>query len=224
MLNEIINLLKRDNLMVQALDECYEMVDLCRTMLNASITSLRESDNAEIALDIGALDKKLNAFERDVRRKVMTHLSLTRSTDISSGLILVSIVIDLERIGDYAKNIYQIAQAHPSRLNAGPIEDQVKEIETVAADHFKRSMIAFKEGDVEAARELMSSYKADISSVCADLERQLVAGEVDLPAAEAVAVALYLRFIKRISSHARNLVSAIVNPFPRIGYKEKTGK
>jgi phosphate uptake regulator len=224
MLNEIINLLKRDNLMVQALDECYEMVDLCRTMLNASITSLRESDNAEIALDIGALDKKLNAFERDVRRKVMTHLSLTRSTDISSGLILVSVVIDLERIGDYAKNIYQISQAHPARLHAGPIEDQVKEIETVAADHFSRSMVAFKEGDVEAARELMSSYKADISSVCADIENKLVRGDVDLPAAEAVAVALYMRFIKRISSHARNLVSAIVNPFPRIGYKEKTGK
>ena len=53
-----------------------------------------------------------------------------------------------------------------------------------------------------------------------DFTRRIFAA-VPLPAADAVTVALYLRFLKRISSHARNLVSAIVNPFPRIGYKAK---
>jgi hypothetical protein len=34
-------------------------------------------------------------------------------------------------------------------------------------------------------------------------------------------VALYARFLKRIASHSRNIISGVVNPFPRIGYKEK---
>ena len=33
-------------------------------------------------------------------------------------------------------------------------------------------------------------------------------------------VALYLRFLKRISAHSRNLISSVVNPFDRIGYRE----
>ncbi|RKY20442.1 MAG: hypothetical protein DRQ55_07605 [Planctomycetota bacterium] len=221
MLNEFIQLLKRDNLMVQALNECYEMADLCKAMLSASVPSLRQHDDADVDLDIDATDKKLNAFERDVRRKVMTHLSLVQGGDLSSGLMLVSIVIDLERIGDYCKNIHKLALEHPTRLKGGPVEEELARIEAVAEDHFIRSMEAFKSGDAVAARDLMASYKSDISGACADVENRLVRGEIDLPASEAVTVALYLRFLKRISSHSRNLVSSLVNPFPRIGYKAK---
>src|SRR5690606_266328 len=97
-IREILNLLSKDNLQVQALSECYEMLDLCHKMVHASIESLRRRDDASIDIDIVQLDKRLNSFERDVRRKVMTHLSLGNTADIASGLVLVSIVIDLERI------------------------------------------------------------------------------------------------------------------------------
>ena len=38
---------------------------------------------------------------------------------------------------------------------------------------------------------------------------------------EAAAVVLYVRFLKRIGSHSRNIATSIVNPFHRIGYQEK---
>ncbi|MFT7462005.1 MAG: phosphate transport system protein [Pseudohongiellaceae bacterium] len=221
MLNDIIQLLKRDNLMVQALDECYEMVDICSSMLDACVESLRRRDDASIELDVHKLDKKLNAFERDVRRKVMTHLAVGGKQDLTSGLVLVSIVIDLERIGDYAKNIYDLVIAHPTRLVAGSIEPQLAEVEALAMGNFHRAVHVFKTSDVEAAKELMADYKSEISSACRAIEEALIAGEADLSASEAVVVALYVRFLKRISSHARNLVSSITNPFPRIGYKVK---
>ena len=78
MFREILRLLRKDNLQVQALSECYEMVDLCHRMVMASVESLRNRDDASVDIDIYAMDKKLNSFERDVRRKVMTHLSLGR--------------------------------------------------------------------------------------------------------------------------------------------------
>ena len=220
MIREILQLLNKDNLQVQALTECYEMLDLCQTMVHASVESLRHSEDASVEVDIYEMDKKLNSFERDVRRKVMTHLSLRRTADISSGLVLVSIVIDLERIGDYTKNIYDLAVDHPTRLSAGDHEKALEAIERTALENFDRTVKAFKQGDIEESRKLMTEYKLDISKQCRELERELVAGNTTLSISDGVGLALYLRFLKRISAHSRNLISSLVNPVDRIGYGE----
>lgn len=220
MIREFLKLLSKDNLQVQALSECYQMLDICQQMVDDSVQSLRHSDTAEMELDIYEMDRRLNSFERDVRRKVMTHLSMGNTADISSGLTLVSIVIDLERIGDYSKNIHDLARSHPKRLDAGPLEADLAAVEKTALENFRRTVKAFKTGDIDEARRLMEEYKEDISKQVRECEEKLVAGEVELPAAEAVTVALYMRFLKRIAAHSRNLISSIVNPFDRIGYGE----
>jgi hypothetical protein len=53
--------------------------------------SLWQSDTAEIKVDIFAKDKEVNARERDVRKKVLTHLAHSGGADLTSGLILVSV-------------------------------------------------------------------------------------------------------------------------------------
>lgn len=220
MLRDILNLLKKDDLQSQALAECHEMLVMCEQMVAAGVQTLRNRDDASMDVDILTMDKKLNAFERDVRRKVMTHMTLSDSPDLSVGLKLVSIVIDLERIGDYSKNIVDLAVAHPGVLHAGPLEEQLAAVESNALDAFHRSVRAFKEDDTDTAREVMKEYKTDIAALCRDIEHEIVSGSVDLPAKDAATVALYLRFLKRISAHSRNLVSSLVNPFDRIGYGE----
>ena len=119
MFKQIFELFKADSLYEQALVECYEMLEIDREMFNESVKSLRASDTADIPIDIYAMDKKINEFERDVRRKVMTHLVVSGNEDLGSGLILVSVVVDIERIGDYTKNIYDLAVQHPKKLTAG---------------------------------------------------------------------------------------------------------
>ena len=220
MIREFLKLLSKDNLQVQALAECYEMLDMCQEMVDASVQSLRHSETADIDIDLYEMDRRLNSFERDVRRKVMTHLSMGNTADISSGLALVSVVIDLERIGDYSKNIHDLAVTHPRRLDAGECEEDLTKIEFSALENFRRTVKAFKEGDLDEARKLMTEYKAGISKLVREQEIRLVSGNTSLPAAEAVTVALYGRFLKRISAHSRNLISSIVNPVDRIGYPE----
>ena len=220
MFKEIFKLLGKDNLQKQALQECYEMVDICHAMVFASVESLRKRDDASVDINIYEMDKKLNAFERGVRRKVMTHLSLGHTADINSGLGLVSVVIDLERIGDYSKNIYDLAVNHPERLDAGPAEEELKAIEKKAFENFSSAVADFKSGDPDEARRLMESYKEDVSARCSELTKLIVRGKVGLLAPEAATLVLYLRFLKRISAHSRNLISSLVNPFDRIGYPE----
>ena len=92
MWREILKLLGKDNLQTQALRECHEMLDICSEMVVASVDSLRRHDDASVNIDIYAMDKKLNSFERDVRRKVMTHLTISPdSSELNAFLLFVSI-------------------------------------------------------------------------------------------------------------------------------------
>ncbi len=222
MWKNLFNLFKQDDLYTQALRESYTMLDLDLQMFEASIETLRKSDKGDVKIDIYALDKKINAYERDVRRKVITHLTVSGPAGLTSGLILVSVVIDIERIGDYAKNIYDLATSHPARLDGGSVEKELHEIETAVARLFKEMVAAFKTSDVERSRAIMINYKTEVSTLCDAIVHRIVSGEVtDLPSADAAALALYVRYLKRIAAHSRNIITSVVNPFHRIGYKEK---
>ena len=200
---------------------CHEMLAIDCEMFNESVQSLRQSDTADIPIDIYAMDKKINEFERDVRRKVMTHLAIGGKEDVSSGLVLVSVVIDIERIGDYTKNIYDLAVNHPKKLHGGSIEDRLDKIEKISYNLFEESAQTFKTQNIEKASIIMGEYKENISAQCDGITNEIIRGEVDdLDTGSASAVGLYARYLKRIAAHSRNLISSIVNPFERIGYPE----
>ena len=221
MFKQIFDMFKSDSLYEQALSECHEMLDIDREMFNESVKSLRQSDSVEIPIDIYEMDKKINSFERDVRRKIMTHLAISGNEDLSSGLVLTSVVIDIERIGDYAKNIYDLALRYPKKLKVESIEDRVASIEDSSQSFFNNTIDAFKTQNIDLARELMSGYKEEISSISSEVVKDIISGKIsDIDASEASAICLYVRYLKRISAHSRNLISSIVNPFERIGYPE----
>lgn len=222
MFKQLFNLFNRDNLYQQALQQSHRMLDVDWTMFEASVESLRHSASADIGVDIYALDKELNADERAVRQKVMTHLSISGGADLTAGLVLVSVVIDIERIGDYTKNIYDLARNHPAKLHGGSLEPRISEIESAVAKDFRDMIQAFKKSDEEMARTIMAHYKQGLSAACEEVSATLVSGRAnDLGPADAATVALYVRFLKRIAAHSRNIITSVVNPFPRLGYKEK---
>ena len=141
--------------------------------------------------------------------------------DIGSGLVLVSVVIDIERIGDYTKNIYDLAVNHPKKLNGGSVEDRLVEIEKISFNVFEQSIDVFKNQNIEKASDLMGDYKKNISKQSDAITNDIIAGKIgDLEIGTASAVGLYARYLKRIAAHSRNLISSIVNPFERIGYPE----
>ena len=221
MFKQIFEIFKSDSLYEQALTECHEMLEIVREMFNESMNSLRNSDTAEIPIDIYATDKKINEFERDVRRKVMTHLAIGGKEDIGSGLILVSVVIDIERMGDYTKNIYDLAVQHPRKLDAGSFEKTLSDMEKSTKEFLNKAIDAFKEQNIDSARQLMIEYKTDIASTSNEIVNSLISGKNnDFSSEQAGALCLYARYLKRIAAHSRNLVSSIVNPFERIGYPE----
>ena len=221
MFKQIYKLFQSNSLYEQALNECHKMLDIDLLMFKTSVESLRKSDSADIDIDIYSMDREINEFERDVRRKVMTHLAVSGTDDIGSGLVLVSVVIDIERIGDYTKNIYDLAVNHPKMLDGGALEKRLSKVESASLNLFASSIDAFKNQDIEKARNLMESYKENVSEQCDGITNDIISGKLsDIDVGKGTAVALYARYLKRIAAHSRNLISSVVNPFERIGYPE----
>ncbi|NQS98333.1 MAG: hypothetical protein HQ591_07760 [candidate division Zixibacteria bacterium] len=220
MFRTLIEVFRREDLLQQAYSTSIEMLKVDNEMFDAAYKSLRQSDSAEIGTDVHTKDVQINEFERDIRRKVLAHLSTTQSRDIVFGLILISIVIDIERIGDYTKNIVELAQNHPHRLEVGEFEADLSEIETSVGQRFTTIINAFENSDVEAARGLMDQHR-QITQVCDSIVKSLIQEEhPELSRIDTVAIALYSRYLKRVSSHITNIASGIVNPFDGIGFKE----
>ena len=158
MWKKLIELFKKDNLFEQAYQEASKMLDTDAAMYDASVDALRHSDTADVDFDIYDADKGVNRSERDVRKKVMTHLVVSGETNLASGLSLVSVVIDIERIGDYTKNIYDLAVHHPLRLEGGPVEEKLQNVEALVTSDFKSMIEVFKDRDEDKARLIMNNY------------------------------------------------------------------
>jgi phosphate transport system protein len=219
MFKEFFDLFRRENLLRQAFERSREMLEEDREMFDAAVRSLREQGDARVEVDIYAKDQMINAYEREVRRKVYTHLAVAGEKDLHAGLVLASVVIDIERIGDYTKNIVELALHHPTRLHCGPFEETVRKIETTVKTNFELLMEALPENDEAKSREVMSEHWW-ISRKSEEIVRTLIESEEPhLPCQEAVTTALYVRFLKRVSAHLMNIASSVVNPFDRIGFR-----
>ena len=224
MIREILSVFKANTLMDRAFQRSYDMLDLTYKMYLQAKEVLRNTEHTELEFDISDEDIEVNKYQREVRKDVFNHLVLTDSEQLSSGLVLVSIVIDIERIGDFTKNIVEIAQSHPQRLHGGKFEDDLLRIENAVDDNFKRTIDVFKTSDEVAARKLIKEYKW-IPRVSDKILMALVKQEdPSITSGSAAALALYFRSLKRINAHLRNVTTSVVNPFHRIGYKPKKKK
>ena len=218
---ELIELWRSDNSLTQALNESHLMLHSTHEMFQESVKSLRQSDTGKIGMNIYEKDQMVNRFEQQVRRKVLKHLAITGGVNIIPGLILTSIVIDFERIGDYTKNIMDLAMAHPKKLSCGSYEKDVRKIEQGVAQIFEHVAPTLRSSDKEAARELMSKNWWIIKRSDEIVIDLIKAKDSTLNSGDAASIALYVRYLKRIAGHLINITSSIVNPFERVGFREE---
>lgn len=221
MYKKFLELFGKENLLDQAIELTVKMLETDREMFVASMESLRKRDNSSLPFDIYEKDKQINKFEREVRRNVLTHLTVAGTSNIVPGLVLVSIVIDVERIGDYTKNIVELARAHPTRLHGGIFEEELDRIEPIVMERFDHITKVIKDMDFELAKKIMSDHRNISTRVDKIIPEIINEKDQNLSAGDAVCLALYFRYLKRVAAHLTNIASSIRNPFPRIGFRSK---
>ncbi|MFC1529408.1 PhoU domain-containing protein, partial [Gemmatimonadota bacterium] len=135
MWKQIFHLFKKESLTDEAFKEAIIMLKASQIMFTDAVASLREKGSLEY--DIYERDRQINKYERDVRRKIVTHLAISQNPDANHALVLTAIVIDIERIGDFTKNIVELAQDIPDVFDPGEIDDDVSMIEDTLASMFE---------------------------------------------------------------------------------------
>ncbi len=216
MFKEILDAWKGESFLSTIVDEFIEMLKLDLWMFDQALESLKNREKAEqIKQELYGEDKNVNKKEQDIRKKLVEHLSINPREDFVACLVFMSIVKDAERIGDYAKNVFEL-----TTIIKDGIEDDFGVLlmslsKTIRSD-LEEVIDAFRESNYEKAKEIMIRHK-DISSQVESLLRSLALRN-DFPADKIVGYTLFLRYLKRISSHTANVASAIVNPLEKIDF------
>lgn len=219
---EIVNLWKSDDLLSQAWDESYKMMMLSNEIFTQAIKYLREGENKDIIKALKKRDIEINIFQRDVRRKVVTHYAISQDVDdLPNGLVLLNMVVDVERVGDYTKNILDLALNHPNIIKSEEFSEDLYHVEQEVISRFSKTLEAIHTQDADVARSMMKTYKETLTSVSDDIVNGCIAGEITLgDESKTVSLALYARYLKRIGAHLKNITTVLVNPFDAVGYKK----
>lgn len=209
-----------DNLLSESWDMSYEALKIDAEMFDDAVSTLWGGDQSATQKLIFKKDKLINKYERDIRRKVLTHLSVQQGEGISAGLILSTVIVDIERIGDYIKNIVDLAEMHPGELGDKEIRSTLSHIESAIRKSFKQAQTCLEEDDEDIAFELYQDTR-ELGKTCDENIRALIQSEAQRDSSYIV-YALYFRYLKRINAHLRNMISSVINPYDRIGYKPKS--
>ena len=218
---DLLSVWRKEDLLSQAWDESLQMLDLSHNMFNKAVKKSKKQENLSVLKQLKNRDKKINSFHREVRRKIITHYSLEQTThDITSLMVLVNMIVDIERIGDYSKNILDLAMNYPDALNTKHLHKDLYDIEKAVKERFDNTVDAVKTQDIKFARDLLKGYKEHITGASDRIVNNIIAGNIKFgTGSEAAAIALYARYLKRIGSHLKNITTTIVNPIDTIGYK-----
>jgi len=221
MWKEIKQFWSLDNLLSEAWTMTYEAIKIDAEMFDDAVLNLWGENKKSIQKLIFKKDKLINKYERDIRRKVVTHLSVQGSESIAAGLVLSTVIVDVERIGDYIKNIVDLTEMHPEKLNAGDMNGTLHDIELALKRTFEKAPICIEEGDEDLALDIYTATK-EIGRTCDEFIKRLICDDQKKMDCSGVAVfALYFRYLKRINAHLRNIISSVINPYDRIGFKPK---
>ena len=219
----LVNIWKSEDSLSQAWASSNEMLTLSHVMFTDSIGALRSGEKNKVIKSIKQRDTDINKYQRDIRKKVVTYYSISKDvTNLDSGLVLINMVVDIERIGDYTKNILDLAKHHPKKFVSEKISDDLRVVEKAVIERFGNTIKAVKEMDEEVAKELIKSYRSDLGKLSDNLVASSISGKLQIGEEhKASSMVLYARYLKRIGAHLKNITSVVVNPFESIGYNTK---
>ncbi len=219
---EILAIWKSDNLLSQAWEDSLRMLSLSNDIFVQSIQYFNSGENIDAVKALKKEDQSINDYYQLVRRKVITHYSIDKPPiDTSGGLTLINMVVDIERIGDYCKNISDLTLIREGPIDFGELSNEIKSMEEEVESRFTKTIKAIQDQDETLADELLKSYKKMITKVSDDIVKNVASGKIQFnDSSQGASIVLYARYLKRIGAHLKNITSTIVNPYDRIGYNQ----
>ena len=219
MLQELLRIFRGDDPLSKVADDFALMLNLTREMSHSAGQIFFGEAHDENAQDrVHKTDAEVNELERVIRRSLMTHLAIPgNSADAPYSLLLMSLVKDVERLGDYAKNLSEIVEIGPDVLPEGAELDELQLIRRSVESAYQACanvVLSSRQGEavalIQQGRETARRCDGLITTI----------GRGDHDAATTTAFILGTRYYKRINAHVLNVLSSVVMPLDKIDYFE----
>lgn len=168
--------------------------------------------------DLYNTDKAINELHREVRREMIIHSAVnSRNLDIPLLLSYMTMSKDIERIGDYCKNLFEIAETGNSFAKGDDL-DAYMELKNDIGKLIVYLQSCLNLDDESKVQDLITLG----SSLNNDLDEKITALLEDKEKIQyPVATTLFYRYLKRIVSHIINAATAIIMPTDQIDYLDE---
>ena len=194
------------------------MVNDARHTFDLALNAVTGGAVETVADEIRETDRQINATEVEIRRALLVHASVHGGIDTPEVLAFMNMIKDLERIGDYNKNIFDLAEEGVSFTESS-------ELETILSLRDEVSSRISLMGEILSVRdeERARTYIERGDEMRKDFDRRVNELLHSTEAAvTAVPKALFFRFLKRVSAHSSNVVSAVVMPVDQLDYFDES--
>jgi phosphate uptake regulator len=223
MFQNLLQFWRGKDFLSQVLDEFKKMLDDTHQMFNSVCCRLIDNKEDSFLKDnIYSLDKKVNNLEKDIRKRIIEHLAIQPSVDLPTSLLLMSVVKDAERLGDYAKNLFEVTDILNGSLDKEKYRQFFDDIGEDLEKLFNITKEAFIDSDEKQAASAWN-FETKIARRCEEIIVKLA--NSDLPVNTAVAFTLIARYYKRIAAHLTNIATSVIVPLDQLDYfREKRKK
>lgn len=182
----------------------------------ASLALLTDSGTESVAADIRATDQRINQTEQELRSELIVHVSVQGSADIGSVLGFTLLLKKIERIGDQAKNILDLAENGVSLVGSAEIDELLRSRQEVSALFGEAGGLLATSSDDDAAiaafadraNEMTAHFQAKTDSFMTS----------ERPGREVVPLAIYYRYLRRIVANLLGIVRSSSEPLPYVDY------
>jgi len=196
---------------LQHLDNCIaQMGGLAETQLAEAMDALAKRD-ALAAERVVARDARIDALEHEVHERIVGLLALRQpmARDLRAVVAALRIATDLERIGDYAKNIAKrtlaLTQAPPKSVVA-----TIGRLGKLVQGMIKTVLDAYIDRDVDKAADVRLADQ-EVDQLHTSLFRELLTYMMEDP--RNITSCTHLLFVaknvERVGDHATNIAEAV---------------
>ena len=184
------------------------MVTDARHSFDLACTALMSgADPRSIAGDVRETDLRINANEQQLRGELAVHISVHGPNDIGEVIGLILLLKKIERVGDHAKNILDLAETGVSFASESDIDELLEERRIVSGFFTEASeILAEHDGIPESFRDRVNAMIAQIQ---ARIDAYMTS---ERPAHQIVPRAVYPRYLKRIGANLNSAVLAATEP------------
>ena len=171
-----------------------------------------ERRDLEMAEAVRAGDKAIDRLEEQVNEEATRVIALRAPTasDLRTVMTVIKISANLERCGDYAKNIAKRTLAIESEFNNKQLAVGVEHMSDLALEQLKAVLDAYTSGDLEVVQRV-HLRDDEVDALYTSLFRQLLTYMMEDP--RSITMCAHLLFcaknIERIGDHATNIAENI---------------